>query len=74
MLLLAAILLASTEPAAAPAPSTGPVRHARATVRIVRPASLRVGSSETLEGVPLRDTRILESNGEFVPAKLAEFE
>ena len=55
-------------------PQVRPERQARATVRITRPASLRVGATHTLEGVPLRKVNLLETNGKTVPAYLAEFE
>lgn len=61
-------LLATAEPAAAPQ------RPATATVRITRAASLRVGHTKTLEGKPLRATKLRETNGNIVPAYLAEFE
>ena len=69
-MLLLALLAASAAPSE---PVVRPEREARAMVRITRPASLRVGHDRTLEGVPLRDSKILESNGKYVPAKLAEF-
>lgn len=70
-MLLLALLAAAAQPAE---PQARPERQARATVRITRPASLRVGATHTLEGVPLRETKLLESDGKIVPAYLAEFE
>lgn len=67
MLILATLLAAAEAPPA-------PVRQASATVRITRAASLRVGHSKTLEGKPLRVTKLLDTNGNLVPAHLAEFE
>ena len=74
-MLLFAALIASTHTLSAP--QTGPVAprvQAQATVRIMRPASLRIGGSHTLEGKPLRSTQIRTAEGELVPARLAEFE
>lgn len=67
MLFLIAFL-ATAEPVARPE------RQASAMVRITRAASLRVGDTKTLEGKPLRATKLREANGKIVPAKLAEFE
>lgn len=74
MLLLAAFFLSTQS---APQPETraaAPPVQAQAMVRIMRPASLRVGDNETLEGKALRSTWIRSADGELVPAKLAEFE
>lgn len=68
LLVFLAASIAPTEP------QVRPDRPAHAMVRITRAASLRVGHDKTLEGLPLRDTKILETNGKYVPAKLAEFE
>ena len=73
-MLVLALLAAAAEPAQPAEPQAQPERQARALVRITRPASLRVGATHTLEGVPLRKTKVLEYNGKTVPAYLAEFE
>lgn len=70
-----ATLLASAQPIpGATAPAVAPRVQAKATARIMRAASLRVGDTQTLEGAPLRSTRVRSSEGELVPAMLAEFE
>ena len=74
MLLLAA-LIANTQTTPAPeARPVAPLVQAQVMVRIMRPTSLRIGDTHTLEGKPLRSTRIRSANGELVPARLAEFE
>jgi hypothetical protein len=74
MLLLAALIATTQTPSAPEAGPAAPRVQVQATVRIMRPASLRVGDSQTLEGKPLRSTRIRTAEGEIVPARLAEFE
>ena len=75
MLLLSILLGASAQTASAePAQPYAPRIQATASVRILRPASLRVGHSRTLEGKPLRETLVRSSEGTLVPARLAEFE
>ena len=73
MLLLALAILSADASVNAPV-TAQPERQARATARIVRPASLRVGDSKTLEGVPLRRTVLRQADGVQVPAMLAEFQ
>jgi hypothetical protein len=73
MLLLAA-LIASSQTPSVPQTRTATQVEAQTMVRIMRPASLRVGDAQTLEGKPLRSTLIRSANGELVPARLAEFE
>ena len=71
-LMTAAALVAAT----APTPSTQPVRpavQARATVRIVSGARLRLGEEPGANLPPVRDT-FVRSDGTARPAKLIEFE
>ena len=74
MLLLLAAAAAS---ASAPPPwahrSAVPVVQARATVRILSGASLRLGHRSDIEGQRLRDTHVETREG-IRPARLLEFE
>ena len=50
-----------------------PVVQARATVRILSGATLRLGRASAIEGQSLRMTRVLTRDG-VQPARLVEFE
>lgn len=67
MFLITAALVAAPVPVRAEPPL-----QARIAVRIGRAASIRNGVS--LDGKPLRETRIFDSDGRKILARLAEYE
>jgi hypothetical protein len=74
MLLLALSALASATASPEATTPVVPDRHARAAVRIVRPATLRIAEIEQRAPKLLRDTQLRAPDGTLQPARLLEFE